>query len=253
MLSYATASTVVNWLLPIAFFSLSLVDDYFDDNVIRKWSVNDIMKAVAAAATATTFNDEKKNNPFVFTANDCFKLHSWYLLLFIRLYIHRYRVFAAVCLRRIRLAYMVRTRPIFRQIPSFCPCCNGTLDFRTQIIRKNNLPNSWLSGLPTFWLVICLHESNRDNFKLRNKRGTNQFRIIDNFIIWELEKIQSKRELIVQQTHMFRITYSKVKTCFNQINSIRHCEQKGTKHPEKEHPVCVCVSLFFGTKSTLDD
>lgn len=48
------------------FFALSrslFVDDYFDDNVIRKWSVNDIMKAAAA------FNDdEEKNNPFVFSS-----------------------------------------------------------------------------------------------------------------------------------------------------------------------------------------
>lgn len=56
---------------------------------------------------------------------------------------------------------------------------------------------------------------------MTNKRGTNQYRIIDNFIILELEKSE--------QTRIDRTAYLKVKTCFNQIESILYYVLNGAK------------------------
>lgn len=148
MLSYATASTVVNWTgyCPSFFFALSrslFVDDYFDDNVIRKWSVNDIMKAAAA------FNDdEEKNNPFVFSTA---LSYSWYRFSHWKMY---------------PFGKLFHMEPIF-----FSPIKNSRFSTsELAVIRKINLPN-----FPDFRLLNLWLESN-DKQK-RNKSISHNWQL----------------------------------------------------------------------------
>lgn len=72
---------------------------------------------------------------------------------------------------------------------------------------------------------------------MTNKRGTNQYRIIDNFIILEPEK--------AEQTRIDRTAYLKVKTCFNQIESILYYVLNGAKGNHTHTCIYERSMIFF--------